>query len=264
VLGFLDQEIKAGRFDEKKQPLQSGTGNIANGIIEALGKGPLTDLTLYTEVVQTPFIQMVAAGKIRAVSTTQAYWDEAFKDFDYFKKRITLRQQLVANSPEVIRRLGVVSMNTPIEFDIYGHVNSTHIDGSYCVAGLGGSGDYARNAYLSIMHMASARKSKTDPTGISGVLPMCTHIDHTEHDMDVFVTEQGLADLRGLGPISRAKTIIKNCAHPSYRDQLNAYLELACKTTFAKGRGHEPQILSKVFKMHTNLAEKGTMHLDSW
>ncbi|MCK7474002.1 MAG: hypothetical protein MZV49_11845 [Rhodopseudomonas palustris] len=29
---------------------------------------------------------------------------------------------------------------------------------------------------------------------------MASHVDHTEHDVQVIVTEQGLADLRGLQP----------------------------------------------------------------
>jgi acetyl-CoA hydrolase len=265
LMDFLQEEIKAGRLNEKKQPFQSGTGSIANGVIEGLAKAPFKDLTLYTEALQTPFIEMIGSGKVRAASTTQAYWDDTFdRDFDFYKKRIVLRQQFVSNSPEVIRRLGVVSMNTPIEFDIYGHVNSSHLDGSSIVGGLGGSGDYARNAYLSIMHTPSVRRSKKDPFGISGIVPMCSHIDHTEHDMDIFVTEQGLADIRGLGPVSRARKIIANCAHPYYKDQLTAYLDYACKVTQAKARGHEPQVLSKVFKMHTNFQENGTMHFATW
>jgi acetyl-CoA hydrolase len=265
VLAFLQAEIKAGRFNEKKQPLQSGTGSISNGIIEGLAKSPLSDLTLYSEVIQGPFVEMIGKGQIRASSSTQAYLDDTYgRNFEDIKKRMVLRQQLVSNNPEVIRRLGVFSMNTPIEFDIYGHVNSSHIDGTYAVSGLGGSGDFARNAYISIMHLPSARKSKKDPFGVSGIVPMCTHIDHTEHDMDVFVTEQGVADIRGLGPVSRARSIIANCAHPSYRDQLTAYLDYAIKVTQSKGRGHEPQVLAKVFKMHNNLAENGTMHFPTW
>jgi acyl-CoA hydrolase len=153
VSGFIDSEVKAGRFDHTKQPMQSGTGSIRNGIAECMSKGSLENLTLYTEVLQGPFIDMIRNGQIQAASTVMAYWDDTYENFDYFTKRIILRQQLAAISPEVIRRLGVLSMNTPIEFDIYGHVNSTHIDETFAFSGLGGFGDFARNAYLSIMHI---------------------------------------------------------------------------------------------------------------
>jgi len=46
---------------------------------------------------------------------------------------------------------------------------------------------------------------------------MVSHVDHTMHDVDVLITEQGLADLRGLDPKARAEEIIANCAHPDYR-----------------------------------------------
>lgn len=64
--------------------------------------------------------------------------------------------------------------------------------------GLGGSADFLRNAKISIMHSPSVRPSKTDPLGITAIVPMCSHVDQTEHDLDVFVTEQGLADVRGM------------------------------------------------------------------
>lgn len=175
-----------------------------------------------------------------------------------------LRSQQVSNSPEVIRRLGSIAMNTPVEVDIYAHANSTMVCGSGMLNGLGGSADFLRNAKLSIMHTPSARPSKTDPTGISCVVPFATHVDQTEHDLDVIVTEQGLADLRGLCPRDRAQVIIDKCAHPDYKPLLQDYFDYATKKCLAAGRGHEPHMLDKAFKMHTNLLEKGTMKIDSW
>lgn len=155
-------------------------------------------------------------------------------------------------------------MNTPVEFDMYGHANSTLVCGSGMLNGLGGSGDFLRNSKLSVMHSPSTRPSKKDPNGVSCVVPMCSHVDQTEHDLDIFVTEQGLADLRGLSPRERAQVIIDKCTHPEYKPQLQDYFDVATKKCLAAGRGHEPQMLDKVFKMHTNLMENGTMKLDSW
>lgn len=155
-------------------------------------------------------------------------------------------------------------MNTPVEVDIYGQANSSHLCGSKMVNGIGGSGDFLRNGYITILHCPSVRKSKNDKFGISSIVPLCSHVDHTEHDIDVIVTEQGLADLRGLDPINRANLIINNCCHPSYRSQIKEYLKMAKKECYQIGAGHEPQILSKAFKMHTNLLKNGTMHIDKW
>ncbi len=64
--------------------------------------------------------------------------------------------------------------------------------------GIGGSGDFERNAYLSIFMAPSIAKEGK----ISTVVPMCSHVDHSEHSVKVIITEQGIADLRGLFPAS--------------------------------------------------------------
>ena len=171
---------------------------------------------------------------------------------------------MLFRSSELIRRFKVIAMNTPIEFDIYAKANSSLVGGTSMVGGIGGSGEFLRNAYLSILHSPSTRPTQTDPTGISCVLPMVTHVDQTEHDMDVFITEQGVADVRGLCPKDRAKVIINKCAHPDYQPILQDYFDRASREGLAKGAGHEPHMLFKVFNMQKNLAEKGTMKIDSW
>jgi acetyl-CoA hydrolase len=175
-----------------------------------------------------------------------------------------LRPLSISNAPEPIRRLGCIAMNTPVEFDMYAHANSTLVGGTRMINGLGGSGDYLRNGYLKIMHSPSVRPSKTDPLGITCVVPKAPHIDHTEHDLDCVVTEQGLADLRGLAPKDRALKIINTCAHPEYRPILLDYLERAKKECLSKGIGHEPQLFDRCFKMQQNLATNGTMRIKNW
>ena len=105
--------------------------------------------------------------------------------------------------------------------------DSSHIMGTKIQNGIGGSGDFARNAYISFFLSPSMAKG----TMISSIVPMASHVDHTEHDVDVIVTEQGLADLRGLTPRRRARKIIDNCAHPIFRAALNDYFERALATS---------------------------------
>jgi acetyl-CoA hydrolase len=81
---------------------------------------------------------------------------------------------------------------------------------------------------------------------------MATHVDHNEHSVQILVTDQGLADLRGLGPTARAEAIIDNCAHPMYRDYLCDYLDAA-------PRGHIRQDLERCFELHRNYQETGHM-----
>ncbi len=138
---------------------------------------------------------------------------EVNADMESYRERIVLRPQEISNHPEIIRRLGVIAMNAMIEADMYGNVNSTHVMGSRIQNGIGGSGDFARNGYLSIFMAPSIAQKGT----ISTIVPMVSHVDHTEHDVQVIVTEQGLADLRGLSPRQRAKLIIEKCANPDYK-----------------------------------------------
>lgn len=116
--------------------------------------------------------------------------------------------------------------------------------------GIGGSGDFARNARLAIF----VTKSIAKDGNISSIVPFASHIDHTEHDVDVVVTEQGYADLRGLAPRERVEVIIENCVHPSYRGALREYYEEA----LTRG-GQTPHVLEKAFSWHANFAKHGSM-----
>jgi len=171
---------------------------------------------------------------------------------ELYNKHIVLRPLDISNHPEVIRRLGVIALNTPLEFDIYGQANSTHTMGITMMNGIGGSGDYMRNGYLTIFTAESTAKGGA----ISRIVPMVTHADHSEHDTMVFITEQGVADIRGLTPTKRAKAIINHCAHPSFRPQLLEYFKYAAQHY----PGHEPQDLLHAFDMQKQFLETGDMH----
>ncbi|KAJ7878987.1 hypothetical protein B0H14DRAFT_2710106 [Mycena olivaceomarginata] len=269
LIEFLSSEVDAGRMPKSLLPLQSGIGNVANSIIGGLAAGPFDKVMVWTEVLQDTFLQFFDSGKLDfATATSIKFSPEGFDHFyshwaDY-KDRLLLRSQQVANAPEIIRRLGIIAMNTPLEVDIYAHANSTCALGSRMLNGLGGSADFLRNAKLSIMHTPSTRPTKTDPTGISCIVPFASHVDQTEHDLDVVITEQGLADLRGLSPRERAPLIINKCAHPDYRDLLLDYYERSLHECLAGGRGHEPHMLRNAFKFHTHLMEHGTMKVPGW
>ncbi|KAK4333586.1 Acetyl-CoA hydrolase [Rhodotorula toruloides] len=269
LINFFEEEVAAGRMPKNLLPLQSGIGNVANSIIGGLKESKFERMQVWTEVLQDTFLPLLKSGKLDFATATSIRFSpdifkEFYRDWDDYVDKLLLRPQQVANSPEIIRRLGVIAMNTPLEVDIYAHANSTNALGSRMLNGIGGSADFLRNAKLSIMHTPSARPSKTDPTGISCIVPFATHVDQTEHDLDVIVTEQGLADLRGLSPRQRAPIIIEKCAHPEYREQLLEYYDRSLHECLKKGAAHEPHMLRNAFRMHLNLEEKGTMKLSGW
>ena len=270
ILDFFTSEVKAGRLPENLLPLQSGVGSIANAVVGGLAKGPFEHLTVFTEVLQDTMLDLFDSGKLDVASSCSLSLSETpgfprfFDNWDKYADKIVLRPLSVCNAPEPIRRLGCISMNTPIEFDMYAHANSTLVGGTRMINGIGGSGDFLRNGYLSIMHTPSTRPSKIDPIGITCVVPKAPHIDHTEHDLDILVTEQGLADLRGLAPKDRAQKIIDKCVHPDYKPIIQEYFDMAKKECLAKSIGHEPQLFDRCFKMQQNLAQNGTMKIKSW
>ncbi len=257
TLQLFDQEIKAGRLPKNLLPLQSGVGNVANAVMAGFVDSDLTDLSVYTEVIQDGMLDLIDAGKLTiasgtAFSPSPEGLARFYKDVKKYKKYLLIRPEEISNSPEVVRRLGVIAMNTALEVDIYGNVNSTHVTGTKMMNGIGGSGDFARNAYLTIFYANSTAKGGI----ISSVVPMVSHVDHTEHDVDIIITENGIADLRGKAPRERALEIINNCAHPDYRPMLLDYFERACQATH---NAHTPHIISEALSFHERLLETGTM-----
>ena len=259
LLEFFAGEVEAGRLSKSLAPLQSGVGSVANAVLSGMKNSQFRDIEVYSEVLQDGIFDLIDAGVVKfasatALSLSKKRVESLGTDLAKYKDKIVFRPQEVTNHPEMIRRLGVISFNTPIEVDIYGNVNSTHVSGTRVMNGIGGSGDFARNARITTFVTSSLAKGGA----ISTIVPFVSHVDHTEHDVDVIVTEQGFADVRGLAPVERARKIIENCAHPSYKEQLTAYLEEAIE----KVGGHTPHMLDKAFSWHTNLKENGTMHLD--
>lgn len=255
VATFLENEMKAGRIPASFLPIQSGVGNIANAVLGALGENPhIPAFEMYTEVIQDAVIDLMKKGDVKyasgcSLTISAEKMEDVFADIDFFKKHVVLRPQEISNNPEVARRLGLITINTALEADIFGNINSTHVLGTKMMNGLGGSGDFTRNAYISIFTTPSMAKGGK----ISAIVPYVSHIDHSEHSVKVLITEYGVADLRGKSPRQRAELIIENCVAPEYRPLLREYLEKA-------PQGHTPLNLNNCFAMHKALAETGDMH----
>jgi succinate CoA transferase len=254
VVQFLLNELATDRIPSEFLPLQVGVGNIANAVLAGLGERPeIPNFLMFTEVFQASAYDLMRRGRLLGASTCALtllplQMIELVDDLAFFAPRLVLRPQEISNNPAAVRQLGVIALNTALEVDLYGHVNSTHVLGQTMINGIGGSGDFTRNAYLSIFMCPSIAKGGR----ISTIVPMCTHVDHTEHSVQVVVTEQGLADLRGVAPAARAQRIIDRCAHPAYRDVLSRYAREA-------GPGHIRHDLSRCFELHQNLLRHGAM-----
>lgn len=257
ILEFLSHEVKQGRLPPALLPLQSGVGNIANAVLTGLIQCPFEQMTAFTEVIQDGMVDLIDSGKLTLASSTAFslspdYAHRLNDEMARYRERIVLRPQEISNHPELIRRLGCIAMNGLIEADIYGNVNSTHIMGSRMQNGIGGSGDFARNAYISIFMSPSRAKRGA----ISTIVPQVSHVDHIDQDVQVLVTEQGLADLRGHSPRQRARLIIERCAHPDFRPMLVDYFERALRDSYGK---HSPALLAEALAWHQRYIETGSM-----
>ena len=260
VADFLAADMKRGIIPPTFLPLQSGVGNIANAVLGALGRDKtIPAFEMYTEVIQNSVIGLIREGRVKfgsacSLTVTNDCLEGIYQDMDFFRNKLVLRPSEISNSPEVVRRLGIISINTAIEADIYGNVNSTHIGGTKMMNGIGGSGDFTRNAYISIFTCPSVAKEGK----ISAIVPMVSHMDHTEHDVNIIITEQGVADLRGKSPKERAQAIIENCVHPDYKNILWDYLKLT------DGKSQTPHALRAALAMHAELAQSGDMKNVDW
>lgn len=259
VVDFIAHEIKRGIIPAEGLPIQSGIGNVANAVLKGLEDcHGIPPLDLYSEVLQDSVIRLMELGRVKAGSTcslslSQECLQHVYDNLDSFRDRLILRPSEISNHPEVIRRLGIIAMNTAIEVDLYGCVNSSHICGTRLMNGIGGSGDFARNAFISIFTCPSTQKGGM----ISSIVPLVTHTDHTEHDVRVVVTEWGVADLRGKCPDERARTLIEKCAHPDYRNLLWDYLKISkC--------GHVSHNVAAALGMHAAFEREGDMKRTDW
>jgi len=265
-LGAIDEQSKAMarhliRFFEKEYgetlpPLQSGVGNVANAVMAGLVESDYKNLRVWTEVIQDAMFDLIDAGKLNAVSGTSLSpspegLQRFYRNIMTYREKIVLRPQEISNNPEIARRIGNIAMNTALEVDIYGNANSTHTFGTTMVNGIGGSGDFSRNSGLVVFLTPAAAKKGA----ISRVVPHVTHYDHTEHEIHIIVTDQGLADLRGLDPREKVPVIIENCAHPDYKDMLWDYFRRAQK----KVGGHIPMLLDEAYSWHVRYNETGSM-----
>ena len=259
VADFLAADMKRGIIPSTFLPLQSGVGNIANAVLGALGRDKtIPAFEMYTEVIQDSVIALMKEGRIKFGSTcsltvTNNCLADIYDNIAFFRDKLILRPSEISNNPEVVRRLGIISINTAIEADIYGNINSTHIGGTKMMNGIGGSGDFTRNAYVSIFTCPSVAKDGK----ISSIVPMVSHQDHSEHSVNVLITEQGVADLRRKSPSERAQTIIENCVHPDYKQILWDYVKIS-------GKGQTPHCIQAALGMHAALNRTGDMKNVNW
>ena len=253
LLIFLEKEYhtKSGGVIP---PFQLGFGNIAEAVADLLQTSEFTNLQFFCGGISENILKLLQNGKATGISTGGIPMSENVgKILDHIsdvREKLILRNGDMINNAEIIGRLGIIALTTGIETDIYGNVNSSHIGGSKVVNGIGGGANFAQNAGLSVMLISSVSKCGA----ISNIVPMVSHLDICEHDIDIVITENGYADVRGLDDLHRAEAIISYCAAEEYKQQLLDYFYASKKLG-----GHHPQNPQMAFGWYTRLKETGAM-----
>lgn len=255
LFNFLELE-SACRWGSAIPPVQIGFGNLASSIALAFGASKFQNLSFFCGTLLEEVIRLIRQDKVRAASAASMQMTpgtvQILREMSpEIREILVLRNQDLTNDSETIGRMGIMALNSAIEVDIYGNVNSSHIAGTKIVNGIGGGANFAQNAGLSVMLLPSSSHNDT----ISNLVPMVSHVDITEHDIDVLITDQGVADLRGKDDLQRAMCIIEHCASPAYHDMLRHYLDTARK----KAGGHHPQLPAEACQWHRRFLETGTM-----
>jgi succinyl-CoA:acetate CoA-transferase len=256
LVSFLGEEVKRGRLPVNLSPIEVGLGRIPAAIMDELGQSEFEDLEFYSAILNDPLLDLIDQGKVKCATGSGLHLsrvaeEKLLRNLPLYKGHLVIRPVEITDCPEVIMRLGVLALNGAVEVDIYGHVNSSHVMNGNVISGVGGGSDFAMNAGLSVILLPSTAAKGN----ISTIVPMVTHVDIPEHGVDIVVTEQGLADLRGLTPKERAENMIERCAHASYRGLLRQYFEEAKE----RGGGHEPHLVEEAFSFHRRFLQSGSM-----
>jgi acyl-CoA hydrolase len=199
-LGEAVLQAVAGRRD-----LGVHTGMVGETILELMSEGVVTNACKGIDTGVTVAGSILGGARAVALAAAQPH--------------LQLRSVNYTNSADVIARIdNFVSINSAIEVDLLGQINAEVVNGRY-VGGIGGSIDYMRPAARapggrSLVALPAAARG-----GVSRIVPQVQRVTAARSDVDVVVTEHGVAELRGVSEGERVKRLI-DIAAPEHRDAL--------------------------------------------
>ena len=226
--------------------IQIGIGNIPNAICEALMEKK--DLGVHSEIISDGVMKLWEAG---VVNNQKKAFDKgimvgcfAYGSQDLYDKinknpAVSLQSSERTNDPRNVARCrNFISINTCIEVDLMGQIVSGSM-GERIISGAGGQLDFVRGADMSYDSKGRSVVAITSTHTKNGkmVSRIRPHISHGSSvtvprtDADYFVTEYGIARLKGKNLKDRARALI-SIAHPLFRDMLTEDFERRYKVKF--------------------------------
>ena len=217
--------------------LQLGIGGMPNAVGTMLAESDLKDLGVHTEMYVDAFVDIAKAGKITGAKKnidryrqTYAFGAGTKKMYDYLNDNPECMSAPVdyTNDIRSISALdNFISINNTVDIDLYGQVNAESA-GIRNISGAGGQLDFVLGAYLSkggksficcsstFTNKQGEKVSRIRPTLANGSI-----VTDTRANVNYFVTEYGIVNLKGLSAWQKAEALI-SVAHPDFRDQLIA------------------------------------------
>lgn len=215
--------------------LQTGIGAVPAAILKNLEDR--NDLGFHGGLMDNGIMDLINQGVINGRRKTldghqhvlgMALGDDTLLDWlanDAAAENVVFRSADYTHEISVISQIdNFVSVNSAIEIDLMGQVNA-EVAGGRQISGTGGSVDFMRSAKASrngrsIVAMASTARGGS----VSRIVPRVSTVTALRTDVDIVVTEFGVADLRHASLASRREQLIA-IAHPDFRDQLQAVAE---------------------------------------
>lgn len=232
IAAFVDEYVVDG------STLQTGIGGIPSTVASLLAAGDKGDFGIHSEMFTTGLMKLHLAGKVTnhkgiydgvSVTTFAGGTRELYDWLDGNKEVRFLPVHLV-NSPEMIsKNRKMISINGALAVDLAGQAVADTLGGAQ-FSGIGGHEDFVAASGLELEDRSLiCLRSSTVVNGqrvsrISGQFPAGTIITTPRHQLDVVITEYGVAELRGRTVRERARALAA-IAHPDFRDSLLAQAE---------------------------------------
>jgi len=208
--------------------LQLGIGSIPDAVLAGLGHH--RNLGIHSGVIGDRVLDLIEKG---VITNSQKSLDtgvsicgnllgtQRLYQFANENPAIVLRSALYTHALNTLSQLdNLVALNSAIEVDLSGQVNAETANGIHLGA-VGGQIDFSRGANASHGGKAIIALPSTAKHGsISRIVPQLTNVTCARSDVDLVVTEWGIANLRGASLSERAQRLI-NIASPEFRDELS-------------------------------------------
>lgn len=222
------------RFVPEGATLQTGIGAIPSRIVSLLSEGAAGDFGVHSEMFTTGLMNLHLAGRVTnrqkgvfdgvSVCTFAAGSAELY-DWLHENERVRFLPVEIVNDPAVIAaNRDMISINGALGVDLWGQVSADTL-GSRQFSGIGGHEDFVAGAGLrladrSILCLPStAGEGEARTSRIAAGFEAGTCVTTPRHQVDLVVTEWGVAELQGATVGERARALAE-VAHPDFREEL--------------------------------------------